>query len=125
MIAFAQDTTSDTVSSTVQASEPVLVPGNLSQAGAQNGPASWIQLVFLGAVVLFMWLFVIRPQAKRQKETKKFLDALAVGQQVVTTAGIIGTVTKVSEMTVSLDVGKTEVRLLKTAISGKFDIAAQ
>ena len=44
------------------------------QAGGGGG--SIINLVFFGAIILIFWLFMIRPQAKRQKEQRTFAESL-------------------------------------------------
>jgi preprotein translocase subunit YajC len=66
-----------------------------------------------------MWLFVIRPNAKRQKEHKKFIDSLTPGKEVITSSGLIGKVTSVSDTIVTVDLGSTTVRVLKSAVSGE------
>lgn len=44
------------------------------------------------AIFVIMWLFIIRPQQKRQKEIQKFQNQLTEGTQVVTGGGVYGTV---------------------------------
>jgi preprotein translocase subunit YajC len=97
---------------------PVLTPG--TPAGATSGqPPGWINFVLIGGMVLFMYLFIIRPNAKRQKEHKTFLDSLVPGKEVITSSGLIGKVTSVSDTIVTVDLGNTSVRVLKSAISGE------
>ena len=43
---------------------------------------------------------MIRPQMKRQKETRKFREGLAKGDKVVTTGGIYGKITEIKETTI-------------------------
>jgi len=63
------------------------------------------QLVMLGGIVLVFWFFMIRPQAKKAKEQKKFIDTMQKGDKVVTIAGIHGVVNKVNEdNTIQLEV---------------------
>lgn len=71
----------------------IILMGN-PQAG---GGAGTIQLVMMGGIVLVFWLFMIRPQAKKAKEQKKFIEDLQKGAKVVTIAGIHGKVSKVNE----------------------------
>ena len=61
----------------------------------QGGGLSMILMLVLIFVV--MWLFMIRPQQKKQKEMQKFRDALKKGDKVVTAGGIYGTVAEVKE----------------------------
>jgi preprotein translocase subunit YajC len=75
----------------------------LLQAPPQGGGT--FQLVMLGGIILVFWFFMIRPQAKKAKEQKKFIDTMQKGDKVVTIAGIHGTINKVNEdNTVQLEV---------------------
>lgn len=58
------------------------------QEAAQGGGFSGIIMIVL--LLLVFWLFMIRPQQKRQKEIKKFREGLAKGDSVVTAGGIHG-----------------------------------
>lgn len=119
--------TSLNISQAFSQDAPVMTPGTSAPAAggaAQPPPPGWMNFVLLGGMVLFMWLFIIRPQSKRQKEHKKFLDAMQVGQEVVTSSGFIGKVTQVTDSIVTIDLGSSSVRVLKSAISGKLDSSA-
>lgn len=81
------------------------------------GPG-WVNMVFLVAMIAIFWLFMIRPQQKKQKEQTTFLDALEKGEEVVTASGIIGRINKIEDQIVTLEVGvKTYIRVTKNAIS--------
>lgn len=85
---------------------------------AQQGSAmpSILMMVALFAIVYF---FMIRPQSKRQKEIEKFRNSLTIGQDVVTTGGIHGTVKAVDITTVTLKVATgVEIVFDKSAIVG-------
>ena len=64
----------------------------LLQAGGSS-----FQFVFLGLMIVVFWLFFIRPQAKKAKQQKGFIENLQKGDKIVTIAGIHGTVNKVNE----------------------------
>jgi preprotein translocase subunit YajC len=64
---------------------------------AAGGSAATFQLVLLGGMILVFWLFMIRPQAKKAKEAKKFQENMQKGDKIVTIAGIHGIVNKVNE----------------------------
>ncbi|MGZ3691026.1 MAG: preprotein translocase subunit YajC, partial [Pseudobdellovibrio sp.] len=70
-------------------------------AVAPSAPA-WMQFVPFIVILGVMYFIVIRPQAKKQKETQDFLGALRVGDQVVTQAGILGRVTALTDSIVTL-----------------------
>lgn len=78
-----------------------------------------IQFVFLGLMILVFWLFFIRPQAKKAKTQKSFIDNLQRGDKVVTIAGIHGTINKVNEDgTISLEINPgSYIKIEKSAIS--------
>ena len=71
------------------------------QAGANYG-----QFIMLGGMVAVFYFFFIRPQQKKQKDTKKFIEAIKKGDQIVTLGGIHGKIVSVDEDTVTLDVDR-------------------
>jgi preprotein translocase subunit YajC len=76
----------------------------LLQAQAAQGGGTF-QLIMLGGIMVVFWFFMIRPQAKKAKEQKKFIDNMQKGDKVVTIAGIHGTISKVNEdNTIQLEV---------------------
>ena len=54
-------------------------------------------ILMFAAIILVMWLFMIRPQQKRQKEIQNFRNAITVGTNVVTAGGIYGVVKSIDE----------------------------
>lgn len=87
-------------------------------AGAPQAGASslsfWIMIV---ALFLVMWLFMIRPQRKQQKELEKFRNELKKGDKVVTAGGIYGTIDEIKERTVLIKVdGDVKLRVDKNSI---------
>ena len=73
------------------------------QAGG-DGPGYDLWLM-MGAVMLVFYFFMIRPQAKKAREARKFREELKKGSRIVTIGGIHGKVTEVKESTVLVDVG--------------------
>ena len=87
--------------------------GSASSSGSLIGSL----LPFLLIIVIF-YLFLIRPQNKKQKETQKMLDALKKGDKVITIGGIHGTVSYVKENTVIVKVDDDcKLEFNRTAIS--------
>lgn len=74
-------------------------------------------MLMLGLMVLVFYFFMIRPQMKKQKDLKKFREALAKGDHVVTIGGIHGRILEVADSTVLIESEKTKLRLDKSAIS--------
>ena len=79
----------------------------------------------MGSIILVFWLFMIRPQAKKAKEQKKFIDNLQKGDKIVTIAGIHGTVNKINEDgTLQLEINPgSYVKLEKSALSMEWTAA--
>jgi preprotein translocase subunit YajC len=77
------------------------------------------QFIFLGLMIVVFWLFFIRPQAKKAKQQKGFLENLNRGEKVVTIAGIHGTINKVNDDgTISLEINPgSYLKVEKSAIS--------
>ena len=77
--------------------------------------------VFLPLILFFviLWFFLIRPQKKKDAETKKMRDSLAVGDNIITIGGIVGTVMKVKDESIVAYVGsdKTKMEFMKWAVA--------
>jgi len=86
---------------------------------AAGGAGSSFMPFFFVAMILVFWLFFIRPQAKKQKQQKVFIDNLQKGDKVVTIAGIHGTINKVNEDgTISLEINPgSYIKMEKSSIS--------
>jgi preprotein translocase subunit YajC len=76
-------------------------------------------LVMLGGILVVFWLFMIRPQAKKAKEQKKFIDNLQKGDKIITIAGIHGTINKINEdNTIQLEVSPgSYLKIERSAVS--------
>ncbi len=75
--------------------------------GAPAGGGGMMQLFLIGGMFIVMYFFMIRPQAKRAKEQKKFAESMNAGEYVITTAGIHGTINRVYEDgTLQVEIGK-------------------
>jgi preprotein translocase subunit YajC len=61
------------------------------------------QVFLFGSIILIMYFFMIKPQQKKQKETKKFIDEIKKGDDVVTIGGLHGKVSSVEGDTVQLE----------------------
>ncbi|MEP0984539.1 preprotein translocase subunit YajC [Ekhidna sp.] len=74
-------------------------------------------LPIIGMIAIF-YFFFIRPQQRKQKETKKYLQEIKKGEMVVTVGGIHGKIIEVSDTTVLIDVDRgTKLLVEKASIS--------
>lgn len=86
----------------------------LGGLGGSGGLAGFLPLIVMFVALYFI---MIRPQLKRQKELKALLDALAKGDEVVTTGGLLGKITKINETLISLEIASgVEVQVQRSAV---------
>ena len=85
---------------------------------ASTGGANYTQFIMLAGMIAIFYFFFIRPQQKKQKDQKKFIEAVKKGDQVVTLGGIHGKVVSVDETTITLDIDRGNKLLVeKSSIS--------
>jgi len=75
--------------------------------GAQQNPLG--MFLPLIAILVIFWVFMIRPQAKRQKELRKFRESIQKGDKVITTGGIYGKIVSVKDNLVVMQVDENTV----------------
>jgi len=79
----------------------------------------------MGLVMVVMYFFMIRPQTKKAKDQKNFINEIKKGDKVVTIGGIHGRVAKVNDDTLLVEVdGTTKLKIEKSVISIEFTKAA-
>jgi len=88
------------------------------QGGAEGGGGSWMGLLMFPAIIAIFYFLIIRPQNKKQKETKKMLETLKKGDRIVTIGGIHGTIQSVKTNTVIVRVDDSvKLEFSRSAIS--------
>ncbi|MGK2913792.1 MAG: preprotein translocase subunit YajC [Porticoccaceae bacterium] len=94
------------------------LPSALAADPATPGqPNPMITVLMFGGLFLFMYLLVIRPQRKRQKEHQTLVTNLAKGDEVVTTSGILGKIAKIDGDYLVLEVSdKMELKFQRSAV---------
>lgn len=87
----------------------------LLQAASGGGIMSFLPMIL---IIVVFYFFMIRPQMKKQKDHKKYIEELDVNSKVVTTAGIHGRIVEISDTTFLIDVGSgVKMRFDKSAIA--------
>ena len=79
----------------------------------------FIALMPLITVFLLFYLILYIPQRRRQKKHKSYIEALKIGDDVVTESGIYGRVTNITEQSVILVLKKGEIEILKSKLLHK------
>lgn len=95
------------------------VSSAVAQTATQAKPAGFdpVMLIMMVGMFAFMYFFIIRPQRKRQKEHQDLVSALAKGDEVVMTSGMLGKVVKVDENYVVIETGNNiELKFQKVAV---------
>ena len=88
----------------------------LLQAPASSG-TNWQLMITMGLMIVVFYFFLIRPQQKKAKDQKKFVEALKVGDKVVTIGGAHGKIAEVEGDTFVIAVESGRIRFSKSAVS--------
>lgn len=95
-------------------------PNFLFAMGASpQGGSTWAQFVPFVIVVGIFYFVILLPMQRKQKKVQEFQQALKVGDRVVTTGGIFGQITKVSDDAIQLQIAdKVKIDIARAAIGG-------
>lgn len=95
----------------------LFIPSAWAQAAPAGEPNPLFTLLLFGGLFVFMYLLVIRPQQKRRKEHAKLVANLGKGDEVVTTAGILGRINRIEGSYVVLEVSdKIELKMQRESV---------
>ena len=102
------------ISEAVAQAAPAATAAPDGPLGALGGLGGMLPLVLMFVVLYFI---MIRPQMKRQKEHKAMVEALAKGDEVVTSGGVLGKVSKLGDTFVGLEVANgVEIQIQRAAV---------
>lgn len=91
---------------------------NLNSILLEGAPGMGINIVMFLLIIVVFYFFMIRPQVKKQKEGKKFMDSLEKGQRIVTIGGVHGKIEELRDTTVIIATeGGGKLKVEKRAIS--------
>lgn len=84
---------------------------------AAQGQGGWSGIIMIVALIAIFYFMMIRPQQKKQKEIRKFRDALKVGDKVISAGGIYGRIEAIKENYIVLEISKgVSIRIDKGSI---------
>jgi preprotein translocase subunit YajC len=93
-------------------------PNMLNSILLQAAGGSLMQFLPMILIIVVFYFFMIRPQMKKAKDHKKFIEELKKGDKVITSAGIHGKIVDMNETTFLIEVeGGTKIRFDKSAVS--------
>lgn len=111
---------SDATTQAVESTTPV---SGTDQEAAGAGTGFWIMIALLFG---FMYLFVIRPEKKRQKKRVEFQSELAKGDDVVTAGGMHGVIASLDEHTITLKISdNVRLKFDRVAVSRRASTEAE
>ena len=94
---------------------PVLALGAPPDAGV----SPWVQLVPFALILTIFYLVILLPMRRRQKKVQEFLSALKVGERVITSGGLFGSITRLGDKSLQLQIAdKVRVEVSRAAIIG-------
>jgi preprotein translocase subunit YajC len=94
--------------------------GSVFAMGATpDGGSPWLQLVPFALVLAIFYFIILLPMKRKQQKVQDFLQALKVGDKVITTGGIHGQITRLGEQSVQLQIAdKVRVEVARAAVGG-------
>ena len=82
----------------------LLITDAYAQGAGAPSDSGMMPLLFIVVMFVIFYFLLIRPQSKRQKELKAMIQALGKGDEVVTSGGLVGRVTELSDQYITLQV---------------------
>lgn len=97
-----------------------LVPEAFALAARPDAAVSpWVQLLPFAVILAIFYLLILLPMRRRQKKVGDFQSNLKIGDKVVTTSGIYGAITRLSDTTVRLQIAdKVTIEIARAGIGG-------
>ena len=98
----------------------LLDPFLIAMAAPQQGaPNPWLQLIPFALILGIFYFVMVLPMRKRQQKVQAFLAALKVGDRVITTGGIHGSITRVSDQVIQLQIANNvRIDVSRAAVVG-------
>jgi preprotein translocase subunit YajC len=91
--------------------------GSIPGTGGATGGGDWGFIITMVVIFVIFYFLLIRPQQKKQKEMKAMLDNIAYGDTIVTSGGIHGKVTGLTDAIITLEIAdKVRIKVSRSAI---------
>jgi preprotein translocase subunit YajC len=88
-------------------------------APPQGAAPAWVQFVPFALVLGIFYFVILLPMKRKQQKVDAFLSALKVGDRIITSGGIHGSITEISEGSVQVQIAeKVRIRISRSAIVG-------
>jgi preprotein translocase subunit YajC len=88
-------------------------------APSQGAPSAWVQLMPFALVLAIFYFIILLPMKRKQQKVSDFLAGLKEGDKVVTSGGIFGTITRINDQALQLQIAeRVRVDISRNAIVG-------
>ncbi|MBM87655.1 MAG: preprotein translocase subunit YajC [Gammaproteobacteria bacterium] len=88
------------------------------EAGQPPGTSLTYNLILFGGMFFLFWLILWRPQSKRAKEHQELVSGISKGDEVMTSGGLLGKVTRVQDDYIAIEVADgVELKLQKSSVA--------
>lgn len=88
-------------------------------APTPGGPSAWVQLLPFALVLAIFYFIILLPMKKKQQKVDAFLSALKVGDRIVTSGGIFGSITRIGDQSVQIQIAdKVRIEISRAAVVG-------
>jgi preprotein translocase subunit YajC len=95
----------------------LIISSAYAQAASTGGDPGFIGFLPIVLMFVLLYFFMIRPQMKRAKETKLMIEALQKGDEVITSGGVVGRITKMGDQYVTVEIAAdTEIVVQRAAV---------
>jgi preprotein translocase subunit YajC len=96
----------------------IIPTAHAQEAGQASQPSLTYNLILFGGMFLLFYLILWRPQSKRAKEHRELVEAISKGDEVMTSGGLMGKVTRVTDDYIAMEVAKdVELKMQKSAVA--------
>lgn len=84
-----------------------------------EGGSPWLQFIPFVLVLAIFYFIILLPMRRKQQKAEQFLEALKVGDRVITTGGIYGQVTRLGAESLQIQIAdKIKIEIAKSAVGG-------
>jgi preprotein translocase subunit YajC len=90
-----------------------------AMASPPDGASGWLQFVPFILVIGIFYFIILMPMQRKQKKVQEFQQSLKVGDRIITTGGIHGQITRISDEAVQLQIAdKVRIDIARASIGG-------
>ena len=95
------------------------VPMVIAMAAPSGGGPVWVQFLPFALILGIFYFIILLPMKRRQKKVAEFRDSLKVGDKIITSSGVYGSITRLNDRSVQLQVAdKVRIEISRASVGG-------